>query len=115
MKPDFKPFPYHEEYEDHFKHLDIASDLVNPYNFPLMADDLSEMPASYVMTAEFDTLRDDGILYAQRLQEAGVRVVHDYFPKGWHGVVSGLDGLFSFDISKQAMNNITNFIAQQLV
>ena len=79
-----------------------------------MADDLTDLPPSYVLTAEFDTLRDEGILYAQRLEEAGGVVVHDYFAKGWHGMVSGLDGVFSFDITKHAMNNITRFIEKQI-
>ena len=30
------------------------------------------MPAAYIETAEFDCLRDDGILFAQRLRQFGV-------------------------------------------
>lgn len=38
---------------------------------PMEEDDLSSLPMAYVETAEFDCLRDDGIGYAKRLEEAG--------------------------------------------
>lgn len=43
-----------------------------PYVSPLLADDLTGLPETYVMAAEYDPVRDDGALYVQRLVEAGV-------------------------------------------
>ncbi len=37
------------------------------------------------MTAEFDPLRDDGIVYAQRLAAAGVAVEHLHASDQMHG------------------------------
>ena len=43
-----------------------------PYATLLNGESLSQLPATYVETAEFDCLRDEGILYAQALEEAGI-------------------------------------------
>jgi acetyl esterase/lipase len=58
---------------------------VSPYAAPARATDLSGLPAAYVSTMEFDPLRDEGILYALRLMQAGVSVELHTFPGTWHG------------------------------
>lgn len=44
----------------------------NVYASPIEAESLEGLPAAYIETAEFDCLRDGGILYAERLREFGV-------------------------------------------
>ncbi|MBE6952133.1 MAG: alpha/beta hydrolase [Ruminococcaceae bacterium] len=44
------------------------------YYSPVEASSLAGLPPAYIETAEFDCLHDDGILYAQKLREAGITV-----------------------------------------
>ncbi|WP_260871583.1 alpha/beta hydrolase [Bacillus sp. X1(2014)] len=68
-------------------YINNEEDTKNKYIAPLLAEDLSNLPPAYVITAENDVLRDEGLAYAERLKQAGVKVestieeglVHGYF------------------------------------
>ena len=45
------------------------------YAMPLLAENFSGLPKALIAVAQFDPLRDDGVLYAERLQAAGVSAV----------------------------------------
>ena len=57
----------------------------SPYAAPSRAADLSGLPPAYVVTCEFDPLRDEGIEYAQRLILAGVATELHHYPGTFHG------------------------------
>jgi acetyl esterase len=57
----------------------------DPYLVPMVASDLSGLPATIVMTAEFDPLRDEGLAYVERLRESGVTVRHIHAEDQMHG------------------------------
>jgi acetyl esterase/lipase len=58
---------------------------VSEYAAPSRAKDLSGLPPAYVSTMEFDPLRDEGLIYAMRLLEAGISVEVHSFPGTFHG------------------------------
>lgn len=53
------------------KYIRDSNDLSNPYFSIMKHPDLSGLPETIVFTAEFDTLRDPGEAFVQRLREAG--------------------------------------------
>lgn len=64
--------------------------LMDPRALPLLADDarLQHLPRTYILTCQYDVLRDDGIMYVARLQNVGVPVSHDHVEDGIHGALS---------------------------
>jgi acetyl esterase len=69
-------------------YLRTDSDRSDPRVSPLLAEDVSQLPPAWVMTAGCDPLRDEGAAYAQKLAAAGVAVKHDTYPGLFHGVIS---------------------------
>jgi acetyl esterase/lipase len=61
---------------------------VSPYAAPARAKDLSNLPASYILCAGLDPLRDEGLNYANRLTESGVAVELHLVPSIPHGFAS---------------------------
>lgn len=61
--------------------------LMNPEFSPLMSSksSLSNLPPTFILTSNYDILRDEGILFSYKLKESGVSVVHKNYLKGIHG------------------------------
>ncbi len=70
-------------FEDHYIPDGIADD--DPRTSVMRAEDVSGLPPAYIATAGFDPLRDEGEVYAERMREAGVRVVLQRHPGMIHG------------------------------
>ena len=65
----------------------------DPYGTPMVASDLSGLPPSFVVTAEYDPLYNDGFDYAARLRQAGVPVTYRCAARFVHGFLRvAMDG-----------------------
>lgn len=71
----------------HYKNTD--TDKFNPLFSPLLSKNLSNLPPAYVITAEYDPLKDEGTAYAEALKTAGNSVIF----KEYKGVIHGFFNL----------------------
>lgn len=65
-----------------------GTDRTNPDLSPLHAKALAGLPRSFVITAGFDVLRDEGTEYVEHLRAAGVDVRHVNEPAMPHGFIT---------------------------
>lgn len=70
---------YNDVYFSGFRHA------ADPYAAPLKATNVANLPPTFVHTAEFDPIRDDGRAFAARLAAAGVWVTYREARRMLHG------------------------------
>ncbi|WFU12404.1 alpha/beta hydrolase (plasmid) [Rhizobium sp. CB3090] len=73
-------------FRDHY--IRTIADVVDWKVSPLLAETVAAAAPAFIATAGHDILVDEGMAYATRLQEAGVRVVARHWPDQIHGFVS---------------------------
>lgn len=77
-----------EWFAAHYLSAADVAPAADPRVSPIRFDRLGELPPAVVVTAGFDPLRDEGRAYAERLDAAGVSVVHRRFERLVHGFVT---------------------------
>ncbi|WP_433828815.1 alpha/beta hydrolase [Actinoplanes sp. CA-015351] len=78
---------------------------------PLAVADLSGMPSSLIITAEYDALRDEGADYADALIAAGVPVVHTRYMGVNHGFARKLA---TIDAARAAADQVASSLRAAL-
>lgn len=94
----------------------IQETILNPDFSPLMVPDVKfkDLPLTYVLTAGYDVLRDDGLIYYQRLKKAGAKVQLAHYSEGFHGMIFFFDGPMPFQVGIRAMNDLVEFLKKNL-
>ncbi|VDK49994.1 unnamed protein product [Anisakis simplex] len=54
---------------------------------PILGDNLTGLSPAMIITAGYDILRDEGMLYAKRLQSFKVAVQLNHYPAAYHGIM----------------------------
>jgi acetyl esterase len=80
----------------------------HPYAFPASLQDFSGLASAIVVTAEYDTLADDGRIYAERLQEVNALA----FFKEYSGAIHGFNALAG--VAPQFVNDVQLTLAAEI-
>ncbi len=81
--------------------------LAHPDASPIVVEDLKGLAPAFVLTAEFDPLRDEANAYAERMRDAGVDVEHHEIPSTIHGALTNPAGFASGDVMWRRLNDWT--------
>ncbi|XP_012988909.3 arylacetamide deacetylase isoform X1 [Esox lucius] len=94
----------------------LSHSIADPRASPLLVPDadLQSLPKAYVLTCEYDVLRDDGVMYAERLRHAGVQVTHEHYTSGFHGALMFTMWPTDFMIGHTMMENLIRWLQQNL-
>uniref|UniRef100_A0A8D2LL84 Alpha/beta hydrolase fold-3 domain-containing protein n=1 Tax=Varanus komodoensis TaxID=61221 RepID=A0A8D2LL84_VARKO len=87
--------------------------ITEPALSPLLVEDaiIQQLPDTFILTCEFDVLRDDGLLYKKRLEDNGVQVSWCHLQDGFHGVLLLFKRWFlNFPFAQRGMDSIVNYI-----
>ncbi|MDR6998414.1 alpha/beta hydrolase [Neobacillus niacini] len=89
------------------QYLNKEEEKLNVYAAPLKAKDLSQLPPAFVITAEYDPLRDEGLAYVERLRQAGVQAEYTSYEGMIHGFfwMAGI-----MDKGKQAIDHVARYL-----
>jgi acetyl esterase/lipase len=83
-----------------------------PSASPLYATDLAGAAPAFILTAEYDTLRDEGEAYGRKLVEAGVAVLCRRYPGAIHGFFA-MPGILR--LGREAMDEVGAFLRWRLL
>ncbi|XP_022102041.1 arylacetamide deacetylase-like [Acanthaster planci] len=92
---------------------EIKDKVLDPRLSPLMRQNMSKLPPTFVATCEYDAVRDHGVFYAIRVREAGVPVRWVHYDGGFHGVF-GPSWPFEFDVGEQMFQDFVDFAKEHL-
>ncbi|XP_052031704.1 arylacetamide deacetylase-like 4 [Apodemus sylvaticus] len=79
----------------------------------VIADDktIAQLPEAFLVSCEYDILRDDTLLYKKRLEDQGIPVTWHHVIDGFHGCLVLFDRKFlSFPCSMEIVNTTVNYI-----
>ena len=87
VQDDFVP-TQHDQFHNKNLSLTAMKWVLHTHLSPLLVKKLGGLPPFYIVSGEHDVVRDDSLMFVKRLHEAEVKVHHDHYDNGYHGMLS---------------------------
>ena len=90
--------------------------LFDPEVSPLLIpkEILVEMPKTHLTIYEWDSLKDEGLLYAERLREAGVDLELAFYTEAFYGMACLTQNLLGFQKARDMRKDLINYLLKNL-
>jgi len=88
----------------------LSKYVVDPDVCPLLGKDLAGLPPAMVCTAGVDILKDEGVLYARRMQSFGVPVQWNHYESAFHGIIH----MPGSKQRKQILDDVSQYLQKNL-
>jgi arylacetamide deacetylase-like 3/4 len=93
----------------------IKNRVINLFNSdasPGLADDhvLTKSPPTYFVILEWDPLKDECLIFSERLRKNNVSVEVAYYEDAFHGILPYLDSTNGYKISRKIFDDLANYL-----
>ena len=92
-------------------YLNESADAMDFRAVPQQAASLAGLPRAFVVTAEYDILRDEGQAYATRLEDAGVAVTHVFGEGMNHGYAASPNEFPLLPQARDLLRQVAQWVA----
>ena len=76
------------------------------------AEVLKLLPKTYLIVSEWDTLKDQDLIYAERLKANGVQVEVAFYDNVFHGMLPIIDESSGFNTSRKVLDDLVNYLKE---
>lgn len=94
----------------------IESRITDPMMSPLLADDdmLEDSPLTFVVTTGYDIVRDDGIMFSERLKQVGQKVILKHYYDAFHTSLFFPHGPLKLEVGVRIVQDIVKVLRDTL-
>ena len=106
----------HEVFEEDEKFSAKARELFKNEMSPSLVDtkELMVAPHTYFIVCEMDGLRDEQLLYAERLKSVSRPVEIAFYKNGFHGMAPMLSSKWGFKLSRKMLKDLARYISKNV-
>lgn len=94
----------------------LVSNLFNHDISPCLADDeiIKRLPKAYFVLVEQDELKDEGLIYSERLRRNGVNVDVVLYDKAFHGMIAAISDMFYSTVAKKMVDDLIDYLRKNV-